>query len=139
MPSRTSQVRLRSSSTSKMRTLWAAWCQPPVVGKYGERASSPVCPKGEWPTSWPSAMASASVSLSDSAAASDARDLGHLEGVRQARDVVVALGVDEHLRLVLEPAEGLGVEDPVAVALEGRPVAVGRLRDAGDHGWHRER
>src|SRR5918996_940199 len=28
IPSRTSQVRLRSSSTSKIRTLCAAWCQP---------------------------------------------------------------------------------------------------------------
>ena len=70
MPSRTSQVRFGSSSTSKMRTLCAAWCQP-SGGKYGESASSPVCPNGEWPTSWPSAIASASGSLRHSAAASE--------------------------------------------------------------------
>ena len=34
--------------------------------------------------------------------------------------VVVALGGDEHLRLVFEAAEGLGVDDPVAVALKRR-------------------
>ncbi len=57
-----------------------------------------------------------------------ARDLGHLEGVRQAGDVVVAFGVDEHLRLVLQPPERLGVEDAVAVPLERGAVAVRRLR-----------
>jgi hypothetical protein len=45
------------------------------------------------------------------------RQLGDLDGVRQARDEVVLGGSDEHLRLVLQPAEGLGVEDAVAVAL----------------------
>ncbi len=36
-----------------------------------------------------------------------ARDAAGLERVREPRAVVVALGVDEHLRLVLEPAEAL--------------------------------
>ena len=49
-----------------------------------------------------------------------ARDAGHLERVRQARAVVVAPRRDEDLRLVRQPAEGLAVDDPVAVALEGR-------------------
>ena len=49
------------------------------------------------------------------------RYLRDLERVRQSRAVVVALGRDEDLGLVLEPAEGLGVHDPVAVALERRP------------------
>ena len=52
-----------------------------------------------------------------------ARDAGDLERVSQARAVVVALRRDEHLGLVLEPAEGLGVDDPVAVALERRAQA----------------
>jgi hypothetical protein len=47
-----------------------------------------------------------------------ARDPGGLEGVREARAVMVALRVDEDLRLVLEPAEALRVDDAVAVALE---------------------
>jgi hypothetical protein len=56
-----------------------------------------------------------------------ARDLHHLEGVRETRDVVVTLGVDEHLRLVLETTERLGVEDPVAIALECRAQVIGWL------------
>src|SRR5437764_890949 len=48
-----------------------------------------------------------------------ARDLRDLEGVGQARPVVVALGRHEHLRLVLEPPERLAVHDPVPIALEG--------------------
>ena len=40
---------------------------------------------------------------------------------------MIAFGVDEHLRLVLETPEGLGVEDPVAVSLEGGSQVVGRL------------
>ena len=58
-----------------------------------------------------------------------ARDARHLEGVSEPGAVVVALGRDEHLRLVLEPTEGLGVHDPVAVALERRPQAAVRLAD----------
>jgi hypothetical protein len=49
-----------------------------------------------------------------------ARDLRDLERVRQPRAEVVALGRDEDLRLVHEPAERLGVDDPVAVALQRR-------------------
>ena len=50
-----------------------------------------------------------------------AGDSAGLERVREPGAVVVPLGGDEDLRLVLEPAEGLGVDDPVAVALERRP------------------
>ncbi len=49
-----------------------------------------------------------------------AGDAGRLERVGQARAVVVALGGDEDLGLVHQPAEGLGVNDAVAVALKGR-------------------
>ena len=59
-----------------------------------------------------------------------ARDLGDLHRVGQARDEVVALGVEEDLRLVLQPAERLGVDDPVAVALERGAELVGLLRAA---------
>ena len=55
-----------------------------------------------------------------------ARDPGRLERVGQARAVVVAGRVDEDLRLVHQAPERLGVDDPVAVALERRPQA--RLR-----------
>ena len=57
-----------------------------------------------------------------------AGDPAGLERVGEPGPVVVALGGDEDLGLVLEPAEGLGVDDPVAVALERRPQrAVGLL------------
>src|SRR5437764_10410326 len=45
-------------------------------------------------------------------------DPGGLDRVGEPRAVVVALGRDVHLRLVLEPAEGLAVDHAVAVALE---------------------
>src|SRR5690606_23050974 len=65
-----------------------------------------------------------------------ARHLRDLQRVGQPRAVVVALRGDEHLRLVLEAAERLAVDDPVAVALERRaqpavllrPLAQGRIR-----------
>src|SRR5207253_6049488 len=43
------------------------------------------------------------------------RDSRRLERVREPRAEVVALGVDEDLRLVSQPPERLGVDDPVAV------------------------
>src|SRR4029077_15086392 len=57
-----------------------------------------------------------------------ARNSGRLERVRHARPEVVAGGVDEDLRLPLQPPEGLRVQDPVAIALEGRPQATLVLR-----------
>src|SRR5206468_4621873 len=51
---------------------------------------------------------------------------GRLQGVRDPRAVVVALRVDEDLRLPLEPPEGLGMDDPVAVALK-RGSQIARL------------
>ncbi len=45
--------------------------------------------------------------------------LGDLEGVHEAGPVVVALRREEDLGLVLEPAEGLAVYNPVAVAHVG--------------------
>ena len=53
----------------------------------------------------------------------DAGDPGRLERVRDPRSVMVAGGIDEDLRLALQPPERLRVHDPVAVALERRPDA----------------
>ena len=123
MPSRTSHVRLASSSTSKMRTLCAAWCHSSGA-KYGtERLLAGVAERR----------------VADVVAERDRLgqrlvqaqrgrerpgDLGDLHRVRQARDEVVALRVEEDLGLVLQPAEGLRVDDPIPVALERRPVRV---------------
>src|SRR5690606_36479612 len=49
-----------------------------------------------------------------------ARDLGYLQAVGQARAVMIALMRDEDLGLLLQPAEGGGMDDAVAVALERR-------------------
>ena len=56
-------------------------------------------------------------------------DLGDLEGVREARDVVVALRVHEDLGFVFETAECLRVEDAVAVSLEAGSPGVRLLWD----------
>ena len=53
--------------------------------------------------------------------------LHHLKGVREACPEVVAVGGDEDLGLVHEPAEGLGVDNSVPVALEVVANTVGRL------------
>ena len=53
-----------------------------------------------------------------------ARDLRHLERVRQARPVVVAGRREEHLRLVLQPPERLAVNDAIAIVLKRRPHIV---------------
>ncbi len=50
-----------------------------------------------------------------------AGNLGHFQRVRQSSDVVVAYGRDEDVGLVLQPSKRLGVDDPVAVALELQP------------------
>ena len=49
-----------------------------------------------------------------------ARDRGRLECVGHPGPVVIAGGIDEHLRLAFQAAERLRVEDAVAVALERR-------------------
>jgi hypothetical protein len=53
-----------------------------------------------------------------------AGDLRHLEGVRQPGAVVIPGRREEHLGLVFEPAERFGVDDAIAIALEGRPDRV---------------
>ena len=57
-----------------------------------------------------------------------ARDLRDLEGMRQPSDVVVAGRRNEHLCLVLQASERLGVDDAVAVPLELGPKMGGLLR-----------
>src|SRR5215217_9116895 len=51
-----------------------------------------------------------------------ASDAARLERVREPGAVVVAFRRDEDLRLVLQPPEGLRVNDPVAVALKRRAM-----------------
>src|SRR5690606_27712390 len=54
------------------------------------------------------------------------RDLADLEGMGQPRAEMMPLVMQEDLRLVLKPAEGGGMDDAVAVALEFRARRAGR-------------
>jgi len=47
--------------------------------------------------------------------------LRNLKRVRQPRAIVIAFMADEDLRLVFKAPEGNGVNDAIAIALEGRP------------------
>ena len=49
------------------------------------------------------------------------RDLAHFQRVRQTRAVMVALRRKEHLRLLLQPAECLAMDDAVPVPLKAGP------------------
>ena len=57
-----------------------------------------------------------------------AGDLGDFEGVGEPGAVMVAFVVDEHLRLVGEPAERGGMDDAVAIATEIAAGGARRLR-----------
>jgi hypothetical protein len=48
--------------------------------------------------------------------------------VGETGDKVIAFGVDEHLCLVFEATEGLGMQDAIAVSLIGGPKLVMFLR-----------
>ena len=51
-----------------------------------------------------------------------ATDLRDFDGVRETGAIVIAFVVDEDLRLVFQAAEGGGVNDAVAVTLEGGTI-----------------
>lgn len=57
-----------------------------------------------------------------------AGDLRHFDRVRQPRPIVVAVGSDEDLCLVLQPAKGRRVDDAIAIALEIRTCRARRFR-----------
>ena len=63
--------------------------------------------------------------------------LGDLQGMGEAGDIVIAEGGDEDLGLVLKPAEGLGMNDSVAVALEVGAQGAGFLFDLAASGKSR--
>jgi len=56
-----------------------------------------------------------------------AGDLGDLEAMGKPRAVMIALGIDEDLGLVVQPPEGSGVQDAIAVTSKGRAGRARRL------------
>ena len=85
-----------------------------------ERRLSPACPNGVWPGVVAEPDRLDEILVQPQGARDDPGDAGRLERVRHPRAVVVAGRVDEDLRLALQPPERLGMDDPVAVALERR-------------------
>src|SRR6185437_3387756 len=59
-----------------------------------------------------------------------ARNLSYLDRVRQTVAEVVGKATREYLRLGLQTSKGAGVDDPVAIALEGIAIGMWRLRTA---------
>ena len=64
------------------------------------------------------------VLIEEQGARGGARDLRHLERVRETRAVVVAHGCEEYLRFAFQPPERFRVQDAVTVALKRRTVVV---------------
>ena len=54
-------------------------------------------------------------------------DLSNFQRMREARAIVIALVIHEHLRLVREPAECTRVNDPIAITLIFRSRRTSRL------------
>ena len=65
-------------------------------------------------------------------------DLTDLQGMGEARTVVVSLRCDEDLRFMLEAAEGLTVDDAVTITLETRAYIVRLLRTVSPLRFRRE-
>ena len=100
-----------------MRRLWALWSKPPkgfiasvqrFLSGVAERRVAEVVGERE---------GFRQVFIEAERAGDGAGDLRHLDRMGEAGAVEIALVVDEDLGLVLEPAEGGGVDDAVAVAL----------------------
>ena len=129
MPSRTSALRFSPcpsrSSCSTTRSDCLTWWKP--SGMSFASTFSPAWPNGVWPRSWPITIASVSDLVQAERPRHRARDLRHLQRVRDARAVVIALGREEHLGLARQPPERLRMDDPIAIVLEDRAQRIGRL------------
>ena len=134
-PSSVSQVRLRPSKSDSGAPARSPRARSGRCDRSRRRrarqsssASSPAWPNGGWPRSWASATASARSSSRPSARGQRAGDLRHFQRVGQPGAVMIALVEHEDLGLVLQAAEGGGMDDAVAVAAKRRCGLAGRLR-----------
>ena len=94
-------------------------------------ASSPVWPNGRMAEIVAERDRLGEIVVEPERAGERARDLRDLDRMGEPGAEMVALVMDEHLGLVGEPAEGGGMDDAVAVALERVRVGEARLGDAG--------
>lgn len=85
-------------------------------------ASCPAWPKGVWPRSCASEIASVSASLRRRARATERAIWGDFNRVGDARAVEVAFVIDENLGFVDEAAEGVRMDDAIAIALKLTPI-----------------
>ena len=68
-----------------------------------------------------------------------ARHLLHLDRMGQTRAIIIALMFHEHLRLVLEPPKGAGMDDTIAVPLIAGAKSAFLFRYPPSHGSDRIR
>ena len=115
-------MRFWGSSTDSTRTLWTEWSQSRSDVR-SQRILAGVTERGVTDVMTKTDRLGQGVVESERGRHRPSH-LGHLERVSETGDVVVAFGVEEDLGLVFKPAKGLGVDDPVAIALEGGPELV---------------
>src|SRR6476646_4956015 len=116
IPSPTSCVRLSCRAIRNDCWLWRKWPPERLVERLLARV-----PEGRVARVVPEPDRLDEILVEAKGPRDDARDRRRLERVGHPSPVVVAVRVDEDLRLSLQPAERLRVDEPVAVPLERRP------------------
>ena len=129
IPSRTSHVRFRPSPSFSRCSTTRSDCSRVAERPAEERRERllPQVSERRVPEVVPERDRLREVLVQPEGARRRPRDLRHVQGVRQPDPIVVALRRQEHLCLVLQAAERLGVHDPVAVPLVDGPEVVVRL------------
>ncbi len=112
-----------------MRKAWLLWSKPPCSAMQAFERVLAGMPEGRVAEIVAKRDRFREIVVEPQGASERARDLRHLDRVGEAGAEMVALVIDEHLRLVGEPAEGGRMDDAVAVALEVGPRRRGRLGD----------
>ena len=79
---------------------------------------SPAWPKGVCPRSCPQGDGLGQILVEPQGLADGPGVLGYLQRMGQPGPVMIPFGKKEYLRLLLQPAKRLAVEDPVPVPLE---------------------
>ena len=101
----------------------------PIAGDGARECALPLMAEGRVAEVVPQGDGLSQVLVEAKRTGDGARNLSDLEGVGEARPIVVAFGGEKDLRLVGEAPEALAVENPVPVALVARPQQVLLLGD----------